>query len=118
MPLIRLLQNSAFEPEFIDVMSAAFQQACNELGLAETDDPLREIVARKIIECAQGRTGRGLSRPGNFEQVPRVFIRDNASQCAPRAHACRCLSEWPGSYAGPSRFGHQVDCGTSSAAAG
>ena len=53
MPLIRLLQNSAFEPEFIDVMSAAFQQACNELGLAETDDPLREIVARKIIECAQ-----------------------------------------------------------------
>lgn len=34
-------------------MSAAFQQACNELGLAETDDPLREIVARRIIECAQ-----------------------------------------------------------------
>jgi hypothetical protein len=53
MPLIRLLQNSAFDPEMISVMSAAFQQACQELGLAETEDPLREIVARKIIECAQ-----------------------------------------------------------------
>jgi hypothetical protein len=53
MPLIRLLQNSAFEPELITVMSAAFDQACRQLGLAETEDPLREIVARKIIECAQ-----------------------------------------------------------------
>jgi hypothetical protein len=53
MPLIRLLQNSAFEPELINVMSAAFEQACRQLGLAETADPLREIVARKIIECAQ-----------------------------------------------------------------
>ncbi|MPZ38470.1 MAG: hypothetical protein GEU95_10425 [Rhizobiales bacterium] len=53
MPLIRLLQNSGFEPELITVMSAAFDQACCQLGLAETEDPLREIVARKIIECAQ-----------------------------------------------------------------
>lgn len=53
MPLIRLLQNSAFEPELIKVMSAAFDQACGQLGLAKTEDPLREIVARKIIECAQ-----------------------------------------------------------------
>jgi hypothetical protein len=53
MPLTRLLQNSAFEPDRIEVMSAAFQQACRELGLAETEDPLRELVARKIIECAQ-----------------------------------------------------------------
>jgi hypothetical protein len=53
MPLIRLLQHSAFEPDRIEVMSAAFEQACRELGLAETEDPLREHVARKIIECAQ-----------------------------------------------------------------
>lgn len=53
MPLVRLLQNSAFEPELIEVMSAAFEQACRELGFAETADPLRETVARKIIECAQ-----------------------------------------------------------------
>jgi len=34
-------------------MSAAFEQACRKLGLSETDDPLREMVARKVIECAQ-----------------------------------------------------------------
>ena len=53
MPMIRLLQNSAFEPDRIEIMSAAFQQACRELGLSDAENPLREIVARKIIECAQ-----------------------------------------------------------------
>jgi len=53
MPLYRLLQNSAFEPELIAVMSAVFEDACRDLGLAETTDPLRELVARKVIECAQ-----------------------------------------------------------------
>src|SRR5262249_56519887 len=51
--LIRLLQNSAFEPDRIEIMSAAFQQACRELGVADTENRLRELVARKIIECAQ-----------------------------------------------------------------
>ena len=53
MPLLRLLQNSGFEPETIELMSAAFEEACRELGLAQVSDPLRELVARKIIECAQ-----------------------------------------------------------------
>jgi hypothetical protein len=53
MPLIRLLQNCAFEPERIELMSAAFEQACRELGLADTEQPMRETLARKIIECAQ-----------------------------------------------------------------
>jgi hypothetical protein len=53
MPLLRLLQNSAFEPEMIEVMSAAFEEACSSLGLAQVSDPLREMVALKIIECAQ-----------------------------------------------------------------
>ena len=53
MPLIRLLQNSAFEPDRIAIMSAAFRQACHELGLGNAEDPMRQVVARKIIECAQ-----------------------------------------------------------------
>ena len=53
MPLIRLLQNSAFEPEMIAVISAAFEDACRVLELAQVNDPLRELVARKVIECAQ-----------------------------------------------------------------
>jgi magnesium-transporting ATPase (P-type) len=53
MPLVRLLQNSAFEPEMIETMSLAFEEACRMLGLATVEDPLRELVASKIIECAQ-----------------------------------------------------------------
>jgi hypothetical protein len=53
MPLIRLLQRSAFEPERLEIMSAAFEQACRELGFATPEDPQRELLARKIIECAQ-----------------------------------------------------------------
>jgi hypothetical protein len=53
MPLVRLFQNSGFEPELIEIMSTAFEQACRDLSIVETADPLREVVARKIIECAQ-----------------------------------------------------------------
>ena len=57
MPLLRLLHNSefnpAFGPEVIKVMSEAFEEACRVLGLAAVTDPLRELVAEKIIACAQ-----------------------------------------------------------------
>jgi hypothetical protein len=36
-------------------MSAAFEEACRMLGLAERTDPLCNLVAQKILDCA--RTG-------------------------------------------------------------
>jgi hypothetical protein len=53
VPLYRLLQNRAFEPEMIEVMATAFDDACHALGLAERSDPLRDMVAQEIIKCAQ-----------------------------------------------------------------
>ena len=53
MPIYRLLQNSKFEPEHVAVMTAAFEDVCRDLRLAERDDPLRDIVAKAIIDCAQ-----------------------------------------------------------------
>ena len=53
MPIYRLLQNTAFNPETVSVMAAAFDDVCHELGLAERTDPLRDTVARKVIEIAQ-----------------------------------------------------------------
>ena len=49
----RLLENSAFDPETIASMGRAFEDACRVLGLAASDDTLRELVAKKIIELAQ-----------------------------------------------------------------
>ena len=53
MPIYRLLQSSDFEPDHIAVMTAAFEDVCRDLRLAEREDPIRDIVARAIIECAQ-----------------------------------------------------------------
>lgn len=53
MPLYRLLQNCAFDPDTITAVASAFDAVCQTLGLANTDDPLRELVARKVIELAQ-----------------------------------------------------------------
>jgi hypothetical protein len=56
MPIVRLIQkqNSAFGPEEIRLMVAAFEAACSASGLADPDNPRREIVAQKIIQAAQG----------------------------------------------------------------
>jgi len=53
MAIYRLLQNSAFEPGLIQVMTTAYEDTCRVLGLADRTDPLTELVAKKIIEIAQ-----------------------------------------------------------------
>jgi len=54
VPIYRLLENTSFDPEAIHVMAHAFEGACKSLGLADRPrDPLREIVAKKVIELAQ-----------------------------------------------------------------
>jgi len=53
MPVDRLLQYSAFEPEDLKAMTVAFEQALSDLKLADRTDPLAEQVARKVIEFAQ-----------------------------------------------------------------
>jgi len=53
VPIIRLLQHDLFGPEDIKVITTAFEGALSNLGLVYRDDPLTELVAEKIIECAQ-----------------------------------------------------------------
>jgi hypothetical protein len=53
MPLVRLLRDNSFGPEEIVVMSAAFEDALATLHLVDREDPLVELVAKKVIECAQ-----------------------------------------------------------------
>jgi hypothetical protein len=53
MPLHRLLENCAFEPDHIVAMSAAFDDLCRELDLGQRDNPLRELVARQVIDFAR-----------------------------------------------------------------
>ena len=52
MPLTSYLDGGVFEPKRIEAMTAAFEAVCNSLQLLNRDDPITEIVARKVIEVA------------------------------------------------------------------
>jgi hypothetical protein len=54
MPIVRLLEYEAFNPEDISVITEAFESAVSILRLTDRADSLTtERVAKKIIECAQ-----------------------------------------------------------------
>ena len=53
MAIYRLLQNSAFAPEDIAPLVAAYEDCLRALKLTDRSDPMTELVAKKIIELAQ-----------------------------------------------------------------
>ena len=59
MAIYRLLNNRAFGPDEIRVLTTAYEEALRTLRLANRSDPAAEIIAKKIIEFAQ----RGESDP-------------------------------------------------------
>ena len=71
MPLYRLLQNSAFEPEHVDAMAQAFEAVCLKLHLANRDDPLRDVIAEKVIDWAK----RGERKPERLYQLALADIQ-------------------------------------------
>ena len=56
MPIRTLLAKSKLPPDEIEMLKAAFDKALHSLQIADRkNDPLGEVVARKIIEI--GETG-------------------------------------------------------------
>jgi hypothetical protein len=53
MAIYRLLQGSAFEPEAIAAMTAAYEDTLRALNLTDGQDALTEIIAKKIILAAE-----------------------------------------------------------------
>jgi hypothetical protein len=53
MPIHRLLQNTTFTSDQVAAVTAAYEDALISLNLVDRTDKLTEIIARKIIECAQ-----------------------------------------------------------------
>ena len=53
MSIHRLRENEAFDPEAIQILVAVLDDALRELGLVHRDDPLVQLVARRIIIFAQ-----------------------------------------------------------------
>jgi hypothetical protein len=55
-----LLQKSAFGPDDTERLATAYESVLRVLELNDRNDPITEIVARRIIEAAQ----TGLRDPG------------------------------------------------------
>jgi hypothetical protein len=53
MAIHRLLSSGAFDPDAVKAMTVAYERACSALDLMDRADPLKEIIAKKIIERAQ-----------------------------------------------------------------
>ncbi len=50
MPIRRLLKDSNLGPEEIERLDLAYSKALRSLNLVDRNDPITEIVAKKIIE--------------------------------------------------------------------
>ena len=53
MAIYRLLRNSPLKSEEISRLEAAYEQALRTLCVKERDDPLTEMIAKKIIKIAK-----------------------------------------------------------------
>jgi hypothetical protein len=53
MAIYRLLQNSPFGPVEIAVLTDAYERTLQKLSLVDRNDPLTELIAKKVIELAQ-----------------------------------------------------------------
>jgi hypothetical protein len=52
-------------PEEISRLTAAYEQALRTIGIVDRDDPLAELLARKIIEIAQ----TGVRKPSDISTL-------------------------------------------------
>ena len=50
MPIRQLLDGGSFGPDEIKVITAAFDGACEALGLRNREDPIVTLVAKKTLD--------------------------------------------------------------------
>ena len=72
MPINRLLELGKYTPEETELLNEAFNVTLRLMGLVDRNDPLCEMVARKVIEA-----GIGMSDPKEIAEmaVARIGLR-------------------------------------------
>jgi hypothetical protein len=53
MPIRGMLEGQAFNPEQVGELVAAFESVLADLQLVDRTDPITELVAKVIIDCAK-----------------------------------------------------------------
>ena len=65
MPIYRLLQNSPMRPDEIKVLADAYERTLRKLHLVDRNDPVTQLVAKKIIDLGQ----RGVRDPNKLIEL-------------------------------------------------
>jgi len=81
MAICRLLQNSTMEPEDVSRITAAYEQTLRVLCVKDRDDPLTEMIAKKIIKShkaavykTQGRYPHARSKNSESTKTARLAV--------------------------------------------
>jgi hypothetical protein len=84
MPIYRLLQNVPMGPEDIRRLTTAYEQTLRTIGLVDRNDPIAEMIAKKIIEIAQ----TGVKDPAQLSAlaIKEIGIRRGPRQLATSDH--------------------------------
>jgi hypothetical protein len=53
MPIYRMLQAEAFDPEAVEMLSQCYEAVLKDLRLASRTDSINALVAERVIECAK-----------------------------------------------------------------
>ena len=55
----RVFHNSPHDADTVQLMTQVFDEVCTELGLANREDRLRDLIARRVLHCvSQGERER------------------------------------------------------------
>ena len=71
IPIDHPFRDAPFDADRIELMSSAFEDVSQQLGLGRREDAIRDIVARAILECAQ----RGIRDPIEMRKCARDVLR-------------------------------------------
>ena len=71
MRIYHLFRDAPFDADHIELMSAAFEDVSQQLGLGRREDAIRDIVARAILERAQ----RGVCDPIEIRKCARDVLQ-------------------------------------------
>jgi hypothetical protein len=58
MPINRLLKDSKLEPEKVERLNRAYSYALHKLRLVDRNDPIVDIIVKKIIEVGAATSAR------------------------------------------------------------
>jgi len=75
MPIYRLIEREAFEPDHIEVITAAFEDVCRELGLADVKTP----CARSWLKPSLNARNWANTTPFGCESALTTRSRNRAS---------------------------------------